>query len=142
MVNKAGEKVRDIIRKEFDESLAMAVVTYILDCGFEKLKGMTEEDVLKEGGFAFVPPEVCQAGLRAAVRICKECSQIGDFLPYIINYLYVPSAKMKKVEIHSGEMLFEEWEKLLDKFGLDYEDDYEDIKTVVLNANVIETKGF
>lgn len=142
MVNKAGEKVRDIIREEFDESIAMAVVTYILDCGFEKLREMTEEDIRKEEGYAFVTAEVCRAALRAAVRICKECNQIDDFLPYIINYLYVSKAKMEKVEIHSSEMMFEEWEELLGKFGLDYEDDYEDIKTVVLNANIIETKRF
>ena len=142
MVNKAGEKVRDIIRKEFDEGMAMAVVTYILDCGFEKLREMTEEDIRKEEGYAFISAEVCQAALRAAVRICKECNRIDEFLPYIVNYLYVPKAKMERVEIHLSEMMFEEWEELLDKFGLDYEDDYEDIKTVVLNANIIETKRF
>ena len=38
MKNDAGLKVKRIIEDEFDGRLSMAVVTYILDKGFETLR--------------------------------------------------------------------------------------------------------
>ena len=99
MKNTAGKKVEQIIREEFDSRMAMAVVTYILDEGFEKLQKATEEDILDVKGDAFMTDRFCQALVRAAVRICKECHQINEFLPFIVNHLYVPNAKMHKIEI-------------------------------------------
>ena len=41
MRNSAGEKAKRIIEQEFDGRMAMAVVTYILSNGFDKLKEVT-----------------------------------------------------------------------------------------------------
>lgn len=139
MKNNAGEKVRKIITEEFDGRVEMAVVTYILDHGFDTLKEVTEEDILKIKGNPLMTDRFCQALVRAAVRICKECHQIDDFLPFIVNYLYVPKAKMKEVEIYKEETRRDDWENLLDKFDLEYEEDVDDIDYIVLNANVIDT---
>lgn len=142
MKNNAGEKVRDIIRKEFDSRMEIAVVTYILDNGWEDLKEVTEEDILKVEGNGLMTKEFCQALVRAAVRVCEECNQIDEFLPFIVNYLYVPNAKMKEIELSKYGMKDYEWEELLDKFDLYDEEDVDDIDMLVLNANVIETVKF
>ena len=139
MKNNAGEKVRDIIRKEFDSRMEMAVVTYILDNGWEDLKEFTEEDILKVEGNGLMTKEFCQALVRASVRICKECDTFDDFLPFIVNYLYVPNAKMKEIELSKYGLKDYEWEELLDKFDLYDEEDVNDIDLIVFNANVIET---
>lgn len=139
MKNNAGEKVRKIITEEFDGRVEMAVVTYILDHGFDTLKEVTEEDILEIKGNPLMTDRFCQALVRAAVRICKECHQIDDFLPFIVNYLYVPKTKMKEIEIYKEETRRDDWENLLDKFDLEYEEDVDDIDYIVLNANVIET---
>lgn len=139
MKNIAGEKVRDIIRNEFDSRLEMAVITYILDNGFENLKEVTEEEILKVKGNALMTDRFCQALVRAAVRICKECNQIDDFLPFVVNHLYVPNAKMHKVEIYQDQMTKWRWESFIDSLDIEYEEDADEIEAVFLNANVIET---
>ena len=139
MKNNAGQKVRDIIRKEFDSRMEIAVVTYILDNGFENLKEVTEEEILEVKGNAFMTDGFCQALVRAAVRVCKECNQIDDFLPFIVNYLYVPNAKMKELEISRHGMTKYGWDQLLDRFELDDEEDIDDVDLIIFNANVIET---
>lgn len=138
MRNTAGEKVRNIINEEFDGRMEIAVVTYILDKGFENLKEISEEEILKVKGNGLMTDRFCQTLVRAAVRICKECNEIDDFLPFIINYLYVPKARMKELEVYSSEMLPSQWEEFLDKFNVDYEE-ADKVDMVVLNANVIET---
>ena len=142
MKNNAGEKVRNIIRKEFDSRMEMAVVSHILCKGWYTLENTTEEDILKVKGNAFMTDEFCQALVRAAVRICNECNQIDDFLPFIVNYLYVDKAKMKEIEIYKDEVRRDEWENLIDKFDIMDEEDVDDIDMLVLNANVIETVKF
>ena len=142
MKNNAGEKVRDIIRKEFDSRMEMAVVTYILDNGWEDLKEVTEEDILKVEGNGLMTKEFCQALVRASVRICKECDTFDDFLPFIVNYLYVDKAKMKEIELSKHGMKDYEWDHLLEEFDLYDEEDVDDIDMLVLNANVIETVKF
>ena len=138
MRNTAGEKVRNIINEEFDGRMEIAVITYILDKGFENLKEISEEEILKVKGNGLMTDRFCQTLVRAAVRICKECNEIDDFLPFIVNYLYVPKARMKELEVYSSEMLPSQWEEFLDKFNVDYEE-ADKVDMVVLNANVIET---
>lgn len=139
MRNKAGEKVRRIIAEEFDGRLEMAVVTYILDTGFERLKEMEEKDILKIKGDAFMTDRFVQALVRAAVRICKECHHIDEFLPFIVNYLYVPKVKMHDVEIYQDQLTKWRWEELMKELDVDFEEEAADeIEAVFLKANVVE----
>lgn len=140
MKNNAGEKVRRIIEEEFDGRVEMTVVTYILDKGFENLREVTEEEILEVKGNALMTNRFCQALVRAAVRICKECHEIDDFLPFIVNYLYVPNAKMKEISFYLDDFGKYAWEELIDTFDdVDYKDSPSEIKMITLNANVIAT---
>lgn len=142
MKNTAGQKVRDIIRKECDSRMEMAVVTHILGTGWDKLAKATEDGINNIEGNGLMTKEFSQALVRAAVRICKECNMFDDFLPFIVNYLYVPNAKMKEIELSKYGLKSYEWEELIEKFDLEYEEDIDDIDLIVLNANVIETVKF
>jgi hypothetical protein len=143
MKNNAGQKVRDVIKINTDSRLEMAVVTYILDTGWEHVKGITEEKILEmKSSTNLIADEVIQSIARAAVIICNECSQVEDFLPFIVNYLYVPNAKMKEIGLNKQDIESYEWECLLEKFELDYEEDADEIDTIILNANVVETVKF
>ena len=142
MKNNAGKKVRDIIGKEFDIRVEMAVVTYIMDKGWENVKQITEEEILEIKGNAFMTDRFIQALVRCAVRICNECDQIEEFLPFIVNYLFVPNAKMKEVKLYKNDMENYEWDSLFERFDLYDEEDADDIDMIVLNANVIETVKF
>lgn len=139
MKNTAGKKVRDIIRKEFDNRMEMAVVTHILGTGWDKLELATEKDINKVEGNGLMTKEFCQALVRASVRICKECDMFEDFLPFIVNYLFVPNAKMREVELSKHGLKSYEWEELIEKFELYDEEDIDNIDLLILNANVIET---
>jgi hypothetical protein len=139
MRNTAGEKVRQIIREDFDLRISMAVVTYIMDKGFDALKQVTEEDIMEIKGNPLMTDEFCQALVRTAVRICKECHQIDEFLPYIVNHLYVPKANMNKVTIFQDEMTSYRWEEFLDELDVEYDDDADEISSVTIMANVVDT---
>ena len=139
MRNNAGEKVKQIINEEFDGRVEMAVVTYILDKGFENLREVTEEEILEVKGNALMTDRFCQALVRAAVRICKECHEIDDFLPFIVNYLYVPKAKMNEIDLHYDDYGKYDWEYLLDKLDVEYEESASEIEMITINANVIAT---
>lgn len=133
----AGDNVREIIRKHFDERMAMAVVTYIINTGWERVSKIKEEEIMKLIGDGFMTNEFVQALVRTAVKICKECNLIDDFLPFVINCLHVPKAATKSVEIYKSDVSDYNWERLLDKFNLDYEEDYEKIEMIELNANLV-----
>lgn len=139
MKNTAGENVKRIIEKEFDSRVSMMVVSYIMDNGFENLKEITEEEILEVKGNALMTDRFVQSLVRTAVRIAKECNSIDEFLPYIINHLYVPNAEMKEIEIYKEEIDEDLWERLMEELGLDYEEDADNIETIILNANVMET---
>lgn len=137
MKELAGDKVREIIEDEFDERMSMAVVLYILDHGFEEIKTYTEEEILKVTGNGLMTDVFAQALIRAAARICKECSPIDDFLPYIINQLYVPKAKTQSLCVYKEEVPGYMWDYIMDRFNLDYEENLDAIEMVELNANLL-----
>lgn len=143
MKNNAGQKVRDIIRKECDSRMEIAVTTYILDKGWDVIKQITEKDIEEmKSPSNIMTDEFCRALVRAACRVCNECDQINDFLPFIVNYLYVPSAKMREIELSKHGLKDYEWDHLLEEFDLYDEEDIENVDLLILNANVIETVKF
>ena len=139
MKNTAGEKVKQIIHEEFDGRVAMAVITYILDKGFGNLKEVTDEEILKVKGNALMTDRFCQSLVRAAVRICREVNMIDEFLPYVVNHLYVPNANMKDIEFYKNEMEEEDWAYLIETFDVEYEESPDEVETITLKGNVISS---
>ena len=133
----AGDKVYDIIRRNFDARLSMTIVAYIIDTGWENISHITEEEILEVKGNALMTDTFTQAIVRTSVKICKECNLYDDFLPFIINQLHVPKAATKSIEIYKSDVSEYDWDRLLDKFGLDYEEEPEKIEMIELNANLL-----
>jgi len=130
---RAGYKVNEIIEKEFDSRVAMMVVSYIFDKGWSYTSSITEEEILTLEGNGLMTAEFIQALVRTSVRICKETSEIDDFLPFIVNYLHVPNATTRLLDFYKDECTDETWETILDAFDIE-----DDISVITLNANVVE----
>lgn len=85
--NTSGQKVRDIIAKNFDMRMQMVIVTYIMDKGWERIKNITEEEINEmKSSTNLMTDDFCRAIVRTSVKICTECDQINDFLPFVVNY--------------------------------------------------------
>ena len=134
--NKASEKIRQIINEEFDERMSMTVITYLMKKGTDNLREITEEEILKLKGNSIMTDEFVQAFVRCAVRISKECNEIHDILPFIVNELYIPNTITGVVDLCRDEVNEEVWNYLIDDvFRIDAED--EDVEMIVLNANLL-----
>lgn len=138
MKNIAGEKVKRIIEEEFDNRVAMMVIQYVLYEGIDNLKELTEEDILKIKGNAMMTDRFVQSMVRAGVRIAKECDMYNDFLPYIINHLYVPAAVTKEIVLYKDDLY--DWEFFVDHFDIEYENKPSEVSMIVLNANVLDVE--
>lgn len=128
---RAGYKVKKIIENEFDSRVAMMVVSYILDKGWSYTSSITEEEVLTLEGNGLMTTEFIQALVRTSAKICKETSEIDDFLPYIINYLHVPNATKSLLTFYKDETTDITWETIIDAFDIE-----EDASMITLNANI------
>lgn len=87
MKNYTETKIGRIIEEEFNSRMENAVFGYIFDVGVNKLKKITEEDILKVEGNALMTADFTQALVRCAVRIVKECSY-AEIIKYIRIYLF------------------------------------------------------
>lgn len=117
--------------------VTMFLIRIFIEFRFERLKEMEEKDILQFKGNALMTDRFVQALVRAAVRVCKECHHIDDFLPFIVNYLYVPKAKMMDVEIYQDQMSKWRWQELMNDLDVDFEKEADEIEAVFLKANVI-----
>lgn len=133
----AGDKVKQIIRQDFDMRLANAVITYILSEGISTLEKCTDEDVAKVKGNPLMTAKFVQAMVRTAIRICKECDVDDDIYPFIINHMYVHAAPTKEITVYQDELTKWRWEQLINDLDVDYEENADEILSVTLNANVI-----
>ena len=88
-------KVEAIIKEEFDERLALIVLSYTLNrLGMDRASEITDEEIEAMSnpimGIEF------QRVARCARRIGKECSFINDVVPYIVeNFQYLVEGKCK-----------------------------------------------
>ena len=112
-------KIGQIIENEFDSRMDSTLFSYILRKGIDALENVTEEDIEKVEGNGIMPASFCQALVRCAVRICKECN-FGEIIEYI--RLHMQSSPV----VHSLEICREEYRNgafdgILHCLGLDDE---------------------
>lgn len=134
----AGDKVKEIIDKVFDSRMAMMVVAYIIDKGWDNVAQITEEEILKIPGNELMTEAFIQALIRTSAKICKETNMYDDFLPFIINHLYVPNAKTMVLDFYKEETTDENWEMIMDAFDIDEDEHGKEVTMVTVNANVVE----
>lgn len=78
------DKVREIIRKDFDWRMESMVVSYIIDKGVDFCSKITDEEIKKIEGNGLMTADFLQSMIRTARRIARECSLYDDIIPFII----------------------------------------------------------
>lgn len=82
-----NNKVYRILREDFDCRMDSAVLQYIFSKGIDICVDITDEQIDEIEGNAFMTPAFCQALVKTARRIAKECDLFNDIFPYI-SYRY------------------------------------------------------
>ena len=79
-------KVHQIISKDFDTRMGLAVCHYLCEqVGIDKAKEITDEQIEGLEGNALMTKAFCQSMVRCARRIARECSFVNDIVPYLID---------------------------------------------------------
>ena len=79
-------KVKAIIDNTFDSRMGIAVIQYMLQqIGMDNCAKITDEEIESIKGNAFMTDEFCQAMVRTAREIAKECNFINDVIPYLFD---------------------------------------------------------
>lgn len=114
-------KIGRIVADEFDSRLELAVITYLMQQGTDKLKELSEGDILKIEGNAMMTAEFSQSLVRAAVRIAKECTEI-EVCEYIRKYICM-APQMKEVTFYKDDYSEEDWEYICYLYDVDTDKD-------------------
>lgn len=137
MINTSGQKVKDIISKEFDYRVAMMVIQYLFDKGIENVQTITEEEILELKGNGIMTERFVQSLVRTAVKIANECNLIDEILPFIVMELHVPNAETNELVFYKGDLPDYVWEGILSDFYL--EDEADEIERIDFSAVVTRT---
>lgn len=132
MKNYTETKIGRIIEEEFDSRMENAVFGYIFDTGANRLKELTEKDILKIEGNALMTADFVQALVRCAVRIVRECSY-SEIIEYIRIYLFC-EPKVNEVYLYKYQFNKIGFDELLGSLNLGEDDvkgDYLKIYAVV-----------
>ena len=135
-MNSRNTKIGKIINEMFDSRTELMVFSYIMDAGINKIEAYTDEDISKVEGNGLMTKEFCQALIRTAREICKECTPT-EIMEYIRLHLYFTPA-VHELEIYRDDFK-NRWrfEDILDDLNLDNE---EVGSTLTIYAIVDESK--
>ena len=79
-------KVKQIIKEEFDERLSLMALTYTLgQLGMDRAATLTEADIDSLEGNGLMTKSFVQALAKTAKRIGTECDFVNDIVPYIVT---------------------------------------------------------
>ena len=82
----SANKVDQIIREEFDSRMDLAVMQYLCEqVGIDNAKQITDAQIESLDGNALMTQSFCQAMVRCARRIARECNFINDIVPYMVE---------------------------------------------------------
>ena len=138
-----GNKVANIINKEFDGGFAGAVITYLFDKGIENVAEITDEQISEIPGNPLMTASFSQTLARTDREIAKTCDLYKDIFPFITCQLPNCNCQTRTINWYKEDFHEEsDWQKVVEDMGVDA--DAEDVKTVqmtyVLNSYVYEEK--
>lgn len=123
-------KIGKIIAQEFDSRMEAAIFSYILEHGFNQLKEVADiqiEDI--KSSSKLMTDDFCRAMVKAAVRICKECT-VWEYMTYIRCYLNI-EPKIDQITLYKVDYSEQTWNNLLQTFNVEEEKEYINIQTIV-----------
>lgn len=123
-------KIGKIIAQEFDSRMEAAIFSYILEHGFNQLKEVADiqiEDI--KSSSKLMTDDFCRAMVKAAVRICKECT-VWEYMTYIRCYLNI-EPKIDQITLYKVDYSEQTWSNLLQTFNVEEEKEYINMQTIV-----------
>ena len=110
-------KIGKIIEQEFDARIENAVFSYIMDKGIERIKQITDEDIVAIEGDGLFTAEFNQSLVRCARRICTECEWV-EIIEYIRLFLFC-APTVHEVSLYREDFSMDSFTELLWDLGLD-----------------------
>ncbi|MBS5080419.1 MAG: hypothetical protein KH031_09690 [Clostridiales bacterium] len=123
-------KIGKIIAQEFDSRMEAAIFSYILEHGFNQLKEVADiqiEDI--KSSSKLMTDDFCRAMVKAAVRICKECT-VWEYMTDIRCYLNI-EPKIDQITLYKDDYSERTWSNLLQTFNVEEEKEYINMQTIV-----------
>lgn len=113
-------KIGKIIEQEFDARIENAVFSYIMDKGIERIKQITDEDIVAIEGDGLFTAEFNQSLVRCARRICTECEWV-EIIEYIRLFLFC-APTVHEVSLYREDFSMDSFTELLWDLDLDDEE--------------------
>ena len=110
-------KIGKIIEQEFDARIENAVFSYIMDKGIERIKQITDEDIVTIEGDGLFTAEFNQSLVRCARRICTECEWV-EIIEYIRLFLFC-APTVHEVSLYREDFSMDSFTELLWDLDLD-----------------------
>lgn len=143
---KKENKVKKIIENNFDVRMSVAIITYIIECGWDNVKNISDDEIALLEGENLFSKEFQQVFVRTARQICTECNVNKDFIPYIIKHLYTLEAPTEEVVLYQ-DVNNDNWLNAVEAFknqiyaekneDLDF-DAETDVKSITLKATLVD----
>jgi hypothetical protein len=109
-------KIERIIEEQLDSRLEYTVLSYIMEKGICNLRNMTESKIKAVKGNAYMSDRLCQAIVRCATTIAKECNTL-EIMQYIRKYA-VFNPVQKPVSLYKDDYTEDSWALLLSELGI------------------------
>lgn len=105
-------KVKEIIRKDFDERCGTMVLSYLFDKGIQFLRQISDDDIDALEGNPMMPEEFVQTLVRTARTIAETCDLFNDILPYYMTEI----SPAKEIDIWQSDVSDSCWDELMDEY--------------------------
>lgn len=128
-----NQEISNLIAKDFDSRMEASVFSYILDNGMERLKEVTEEEIISIEGNGLMTASFVQALVRTSVKICKTYSHM-EIMEYIrIGCMFSPFPK--ELTLYKEDYTEIGWEEICNT--LDVEEDETAVNVLIIQETEV-----
>lgn len=113
-------KIGKIIEDNFDARMENMVFAYIFEKGMEHTRNLTEKDIKQVPGNGLMSDRFCQALVRTAAIISKECD-FDEITEYIRLYLFCKPS-VNEITLFREDFEDEVFDNILNDLELDNEE--------------------
>jgi hypothetical protein len=131
-------KVKEIIRKDFDERCGAMVLSYLFDKGIELVRQISDGDIDALEGNPMMTDEFVQTLVRTARTVAKTCDLFQDILPYYMTEI----SPVKEIDLWQSDVPDHLWEEIMgtfeDEMYADSENGTEDVYHITVTGIVTQ----
>lgn len=134
-------KIGKIIEKNFDSRMTNAVISYIIDKGWDNVKDITDEQIKEVKGNSMMTDRFSQGLVRTAREITRECNVFDDFLPFIRLYIPMNNYQTHDVRFFKEDIEENTWDMLLNDLNIN-DEDIEAIDVSAVVTSIIRKENY